>query len=262
MEYALSPISSGLLMAVLVLAAIELGRVLAARRRRRGLPVDRIGGAESVVLAILGLMISFTFSGAANRFEARRGLVGLETNAVTSSWLRLDMLNSEDQPEVRRRFLGYLDARLAVYAAFPDVEAVRASVAKARELQLDLWRSTLASVKRPDSAAGAAVTVLPAMTAMFDAAMLRTVALEAHPPLVIFVLLYTLAACAGVIIGAQVTTQSPDPRLFQQGALALLLGLAIFVILELEYPRGGLVTIQAADHFLIELRDSIAAATP
>lgn len=261
MEYTLSPISSGLFMAVLVLAAIELGRGMAARRQHKGLPLQKIGAAESVVLAILGLMISFTFSGAANRFEARRELIGLETNAVTSGWLRLDMLNSEDQPAVRRQFLSYLDARLAAYAAFPDVEAVRDNLAKARDLQFDLWRSTVTSANRPDSVSGAAVTVLPAMTTMFDAAMLRTVALEAHPPLVIFVLLYTLAACAGVIIGAQVT-QLPERRAFQQWALALLLGLAIFVILELEYPRGGLVTIEDADRFLIELRERIATETP
>ena len=88
----------------------------------------------------MGLLIAFTFSGASNRFEARRTLIVEEANAIGTAWLRLDLLPESAQPEMRERFRDYLDSRLEIYAMLSDLTSdVRAELARSAELQNGIW---------------------------------------------------------------------------------------------------------------------------
>src|SRR6186997_1060232 len=101
--------AGGIFLGMIVL--IEAGRRIGARRYRE----DHEGAdagiteVESAVFALLGLLIAFTFSGAANRFDDRRKLVALEVNAIGTAWLRIDLLPAEAQPGMRELFRRYLD---------------------------------------------------------------------------------------------------------------------------------------------------------
>jgi hypothetical protein len=50
-------------------------------------------------------------------------LIIQEANAIGTAYLRLDTLAAGDQPEMRRTFRDYLDARLRVYQKLPDLSA-------------------------------------------------------------------------------------------------------------------------------------------
>ena len=41
---------------------------------------------------MMGLLLAFTFTGAASRFDQRRELIVQETNSIGTAWLRLDLL--------------------------------------------------------------------------------------------------------------------------------------------------------------------------
>ncbi len=56
-----------------MLLCLELGRRL--KRRHGAEEAASAGLVESAIFALLGLLIAFTFSGAANRFEERRHLI-------------------------------------------------------------------------------------------------------------------------------------------------------------------------------------------
>lgn len=81
------------------------------------------GAMQASVFALLGLLIAFTFSGAASRFDNRRKLIAQEANAIGTAYLRLDLLPSDTRSAFRQRFSQYLDARLSVYRKLPDIEA-------------------------------------------------------------------------------------------------------------------------------------------
>jgi hypothetical protein len=95
------------------LASLELGYRLGERDRARGERFNSRGISviESAVFALLGLLLAFSFSGAAARFEARRHLITTEVNAISTAWLRLDLLPTETQGEVRAIFREYTDLR-------------------------------------------------------------------------------------------------------------------------------------------------------
>ena len=59
--------------------------------------------------ALLGLLLAFTFSGAAARFDARRALIVEEVNDIRTAWLRLDVLPAEAPPALRENFRRYVD---------------------------------------------------------------------------------------------------------------------------------------------------------
>jgi hypothetical protein len=110
-----------------MLSLIELGRRLGQRRMARNLEGARagLGAVEGALFGLLGLLIAFTFQGAATRFDTRRALIVEEANAVSTAWARLDLLPVAAQPPLRDLFRRYLDARLEVYQRMPDLAASR-----------------------------------------------------------------------------------------------------------------------------------------
>src|SRR5512143_443438 len=96
--------AGGLFVGMILL--LELGRRLGRRRQGKHEEGARagLGAVEGAVFALLGLLIAFTFSGAASRFDARRELIVREANAIGTAWLRLSLLPADAQPGLRVLF--------------------------------------------------------------------------------------------------------------------------------------------------------------
>lgn len=140
MEYALFVALGALGLFAAILALLELGGRMGARALARN--PDAANGTnamEGAVFALLGLLIAFTFFGAASRFDDRRKLIVQETNAIGTAYLRLDLLPPSAQPELRDAFRRYVDQRLAVYRALPDIAASEIALARANEMQQQIW---------------------------------------------------------------------------------------------------------------------------
>jgi hypothetical protein len=164
-----------------MLLLLETGRRIGLRRMAKdskGAHVG-LGSVDGSVFGLMGLLIAFTFSGAASRFDARRQLVVEEANDIGTAYLRLDMLPAAAQPALRESFRSYLDARLAVYRKLPDLQAAKAELARATELQGEIWTQAVAACR--EAAQPASVLVLPALNQMIDITTTRTMATQMHP---------------------------------------------------------------------------------
>lgn len=248
--------TAGLLLGMLLL--LEMGRRLGIRRLKDDsvTAAEGIGAADGAVFAVLGLLIAFTFSGATARFDSRRQLIVEETNDVGTAYLRLDLLPAAAQPALRESFRRYLDARIEAYRKFPDIAAVRASLAKANELQGHIWRQAVAAIRAEGAPLAATMLLLPALNAMIDITTTRTMAMQMHPPTVVFVMLFGLALAASLLAGYGMTGSKIRSRFHMLG-FALVMAVAVFVILDIEYPRLGLVRVDAFDQALVDLRERI-----
>src|SRR5262245_2395126 len=100
-----------------MLLLFEVGRRIGLRRRAKATEgaIAGSGVIEGAVFALFGLLVAFTFSGAAARFDTRRQLIVEETNAIGTAYLRLDLLPVAAQLTLRERFRQYLAARLEDY---------------------------------------------------------------------------------------------------------------------------------------------------
>src|SRR5689334_11357642 len=155
-------IALGLFAGMLVL--LEVGRRIGLRRMQRDPESARagVGAADGAIFALLGLLIAFTFSGAASRFDQRRSLIIEEANAIGTAYLRVDLAAPDLQPALRDSFRRYLAARLEVYQKIPDMDAVQAALANANRLQTEIWGQAIAATRAPGSHPSAAVLFLPA----------------------------------------------------------------------------------------------------
>lgn len=240
-----------------VLLFLELGRRIGLRRlKQEGDGAGAGTGAgvvEGAVFALLGLLIAFTFSGAAGRFDDRRNLIVDEANAVGTAYLRIDLLPAAAQGEMRDRLRRYLDARLAVYRALPDLEAANEHLASANRIQQEIWMRAVADSADSQSAR---MLLLPALNEMFDITTTRTMAAQAHPPHVVFGLLFVFALCAALLAGSAMAR--PQSRHWLHSAtFAFALAGSVYVIIDMEFPRVGLIRVDAFDNVLVELRRSM-----
>ena len=216
---------------------------------------EGIGTIEAAVFALLGLLLGFSFAGATSRLDARRDLIVKEANAVGTAYLRLDLLPAAEQPAMRKLFHDYLDARLGAYKQLPDLNAANQDFARADQLQKEIWAHAVDAYNSTRSEA-VERSVLPAINDMIDVTTSRTVALHTHLPALIFALLITVALLSGLLAGFAMAKRRTRSWLHMV-LYAVVVSLTIYAVLDLDYPRSGIIRLTAADNALNQLRDSI-----
>jgi hypothetical protein len=257
-NFALIAVSSTACLFLGMLVSSEIGRRIGIAKLARD-PEGLAKGttaAETAVFGLLGLLIAFTFSGAASRFEGRRHLIATETNAIGTAYLRIDLLPGDAQPEIRELFRKYVDARLVTYRNVADDAATKARLAQGEAMQGDIWTKSLAACLRPDAPAQAAMLLLPALNDMIDITATREMANGNHPPAIVFLLLAALGLVGALLVGYD-TSPNKERGWFHTVIFAAILSVTVYVIVDLEFPRLGLIRVDAVDHAFVELRESM-----
>jgi prepilin signal peptidase PulO-like enzyme (type II secretory pathway) len=106
------PLLFALVLLIGMLLLVEIGRRFGVRRHLKESEGERagLGTVEGAVFALFGLMIAFTFLGAASRFNEKRMLIAVEVNCVETAYLRLHLLPHQAQPALEELFRRYVDA--------------------------------------------------------------------------------------------------------------------------------------------------------
>ena len=233
----------------------EAGRRLGLRRLAADPEGVRagLGAVEGAVFALMGLLVAFSFSGAASRFDARRQLIVEEANAIGTAYLRLDLLPADAQPKMRDFFRRYLDERLGAYRKMPDIAAAKEGLARSIALQEEIWSGAVEATRAEPQAR---VLMMPALNAMIDITTTRTAAIQMHPPTIIFAML-GLVALACALLAGHAMAGLKERSLVHSVGFAIILTLTVYVILDLEYPRVGLIRVDAMDKVLADVRQSM-----
>lgn len=247
----------GLALLTSLLASLEIGRRLGASAPRAPGAEEARGvtAAEGAVFALLGLLLAFTFSSATSRFEQRRDLVVKEANAIGTAYLRLDLVDAACQRELRPLFRRYVELRIESYKALgEDTARFRAGLAETTKLQQRVWRMASECAARDPSPAVLSL-LLPPINDMIDITTTRVAAIRAHLPSVIYLLLVLLALASGLLIGRGLAG-ARRPWLHMVLYTLAIAG-TVYVILDIEYPRRGLIRVDTMDIHMIELMDGM-----
>jgi len=238
-----------------MLALMELGRRIGVRHLTPDITETRKGLAavDGAVFSLLGLLVAFTFHGAAARFDARRELVIQEADRISTAWQRLDLLPDDECLALRELFRQYLDARLATYREVPNADSVRPAVARSLNLQSEIWRRAIAAACNDPARSQVCTQVTPALNQMFNIADSRAAIARIHPPQIIFATLAALALVSAFLIGHGMAGRKSRSWTHILG-FVITMAAAICLIYELEYPRLGWVRIDAMDQVLVDLR--------
>jgi hypothetical protein len=105
-----------LVLFIVLLIAAEIGYRFGCRLHPKADEMGKghFGIAQGVVLALLGLLLAFTFNMSSQRFETRQKLVGDEANAIHGLYLQSDLLPEPERQKFRNLLSQYLDNRLWV----------------------------------------------------------------------------------------------------------------------------------------------------
>ncbi len=122
---------------VTVLGAAEIGYRLG--RLRPDAAADRKGQVSvhaAAILALLGLLLAFSFSIVEARFSARKRLVIDEANAIGTTWLRARLLPAPHGERIQKLLRRYVALRIGAEGP----EELAAAIARSEEIHAELWR--------------------------------------------------------------------------------------------------------------------------
>lgn len=239
-----------------MLLLLEVGRRLGVRRRPKESEGERggLGTVEGAVFALFGLMIAFTFSGAAGRFNEKRMLTAEEVNCIETAYLRLQLLTPQAQPALQELFRHYVDSRLETYRRLPNMVTAEIEMAKSKKIRDEIWTEAVAATRLPDSHPSSGLLLLPALNNMIDISTTRTMALQLHPPRIVYALLLGLGLICSLLAGFRMSSGQHRSWLHILG-FTILTVIIVYVMLDVEYPRAGLIRLESADQLLINLRE-------
>jgi len=112
------------------------------------------------------------------------------------------------------------------------------------------------NASRANTTPAVAILVLPAINQMIDVTTSRRVALYTHLPSLILAMLMIVALFSGLLAGYAMAKRRSRSWLHMI-AYAFVVSMTIYAVIDLDYPRSGLIRLDVADNALTKLRDSI-----
>lgn len=240
---------------ICMLFAMEIG--FRSGRRKEASATEAITQANAVLVSMLGLLallLAFTFSAALQRYEDRSRTVVAEANAIGTTYLRARLLPKEMRDEVQALLRQYLDVRVQegrVDATEPGLHESLLHQAKLMEAQL--WSHAVRAAEL-DGRPVTSGLFIQSLNELIDTSCTRNAALDRHVPEIVLFLMFativlttaTLGYASG-IAGHRVT--------FAAFILVVLIALVVFLIIDLDRPRRGLIHV--SQESLLSLQQTI-----
>ena len=241
-----------IVLVALMVAAAEAGFRIGQRLKRLGADDSPLGTMQSALLALLGLLLAFTFGMANARFEMRKELVLTEANNIGTASLRMDMLREPWRSRSREMMLQYVRDRVEFYSnpeTSDDQEALIALVSSVSAHQSGLWEQAVAAAASDPHDHMVALYV-DALNAVIDIHSSRIAASRNHVPETTLVLLGILAIACAMSLG-QSCGSSGHRHFGATTVFSLLITLVVVVVMDLDRPRRGYIHVPQTP--LIEL---------
>lgn len=225
----------------LFLLAVEIGFRL-GRSARAGPHDERMTGQVSVlvgaILALLGLLLAFSFGIVESRFSARKDLVIAEANAIGTSYLRAKLLPEPHASRIQVYLRQYVDLRTQPSTSEALDDAIRRSV----HLHGELWDEAT-SLGQADPRSQMIALFVSSLNDVLDLHTSRvTVALHQRFPRPIFNMLFIVSFFAMMVLGYGAGVcgrRAPLPT-----AAVILSISSVFVLIDaLDAPGTGLFRV-------------------
>jgi CDP-diglyceride synthetase len=245
---------------LVLIAALASGYWLGRRTRAN---TDETAKSQSstiqgAIIGVLALLLAFTLSMAITRFETRRQLVLDEANAIGTTYLRSKMLPAPYAAQAAAVLRQYVDNRLEFYNAGIDETRFNAANDQVGQLQNRLWAIATAASAQDNRAIPTGLFV-QALNDTIDLQAKRLAAARNTVPETVILLLFAVAAATAAVVGYN-SGLSNQRRVFAALMLVFLITLIIWVLIDLDRPRRGLILV--SQQSMIDLQQTIKQDLP
>jgi hypothetical protein len=230
--------------ALLIFAMNEAGFRL-GRSKGPGLTSqDPSAVVQGAAFTVLALLLGFSFSLALGRYDARRGALTREANAIGTTYIRAKLLDARDAETARTDLRAYVEQRIAFARADANPDQRRLAETKSVEIQRDLWQLAAQAAHRDPRS-----TIVPLfINALNDTIALsieEAAVLSAHIPDIVIIGILLIAFIASAMMGYGFGRQGQRALAFK-GLFAIMLAITIGLILDLDRPQRGLIRVNLA----------------
>jgi hypothetical protein len=249
----------GLVLIAACLLAREAGALVHGYLKKRQKDDEEPEGSSDTIGATFGLLafiLAFTFSIALDRFDTRRTLVSEEANAIGTVYRYAGLFDEPERSQLQETLRQYAHTRVA-QAGVGDRE-MEARIRRSEALRQEFWslaRQAILPVRDSERGAYFAGSV----NEMIELGNRREIAGRAHVPSRILdvMLVYLLASAA--MLGY--LSRRKGGRRQASTVLLVLFVIVIVLILDIDQPRSGTVTVpQRAMEDLVASLDAAAAS--
>lgn len=210
-----------------------------------------LGPVEGSFLGLLALLLAFTFGISSSRYDTRRQIVVEEANDIGTAILRADLYAESERKLFRADFADYVEARISFYEAGLDKEKVVAADQLSADISAKLWKRAATLAQNRDSLIPSS-QMIPALNNMIDIVTTRNAAGLATVPDSILWMLFALCLLSSFTVGYR--QEKARSSLVVVIVLLSTLSASIFLILDLDRPRQGLINLDNANRNIIALR--------
>ncbi|MEX0282069.1 MAG: hypothetical protein AB3N13_12875 [Arenibacterium sp.] len=204
--------ASGIVLFITLPLAAVLGYVSGARTRRRqlknGREIELVLGETTLaaILALLGLLLAFSFGHALSLSNTNKITLIEEAAALGTAFARADILADPGRTELQVALLEYAETRLFDEVKTMTTAEAQASIQKSLEAQAKLWPLTIELVADPLPPALKAF-VASSINDVLDAHLLRTQTLSTPVSEVANAMLLAIVLTALFLLGNRAGAQ-------------------------------------------------------
>ncbi len=226
--------------------------------RHAHMPDERdqpVGAMVASILGLVALVLGFTFSLAASRFDARRTTVLEESNAIGTCYLRARLLPEPQRTEIAKLLREYVDLRLRGVGGSNPNEAI----ARSEAIHELLWSQAAAAAEKNSASIMTGVFVQSLNDVIDVHAKRLFVGIRSRIPVVIWIGIVGLSMLGLTAVGYQagLTTTRRSPAM-----LALVLTFLVVLLLIADLDRGQEGLLRVSQQSLIDLQKSMPAPQP
>ena len=230
------------------MVALEVGYQFGLWRRKRvtGEKEGPVSAMVGSLLALLAIMLAFTFNLAASRFDARRQAVLEESNAIGTTYLRARLLPEPERTEIEKLLHEYAELRSRINKE-PTIDEI---IDQSEVLQDRIWTLGVAAAARNPASIMTSI-FLESLNDVIDVHSKRVlVGLRSRIPMSMWLVLFTLSILGlgsmGYQAGLTGTRRSPEMPI-----LTIAFASVLFLIVDLDRAHEGL--LQVSQQSMIDL---------
>lgn len=192
---------------------------------------------QAAALTFLALIIGFSFSMAAGRFDQRKNLEEAEANAIGTEYTRATLLPAADAARLRTLLRSYLDHRIRYYTAYREVSgSINRQTAT---LQDELWSAILGPAAANPTPIVA--LVVSGMNDVLNAQSYTQAAWWNRIPGSAWALMVVIAFFCNMLVGYGARSSATAKRLLFIFPLFIAIGFGF--IADIDAPRHGIIRI-------------------
>jgi len=250
---------------IVLLIPMELGFRLGERQRRLHANPDgevRSDVTLTSMLALLGLMLAFTYSFSMSRADLRKKALIAEVNALGTAYLRADLLPEPGRTEVRQRLYEYAESRYVEPGTVFKLDEVQQVVKRSEEIQSKIWPAVKTALEQPgDTTDPEKALLISAVNDVLDAHTSRMAVFYDRLPTAVLILLVLIA---GISMGAAAYSSrlSGHWLRWRMTVFAFVLASLMYIIVDYDMMMRGLIQVDQQSIILLieEMQKAVSAS--